>query len=283
MYLLSIPFQRLRTSLIITCALAFILSGTACKRTAESNANGNANTGSTASADETSSTPPFSTKEPERYQATMVTSGNLGGQAANIPGLSSLTNQELKVARDGEKRRHESEPFPGVKVIYLQLPGGRYVLYPAKKLYAEIKLDGTDTALNSAQGVPSDFSPDKLIKTASAGAKYEKLGTEEVSGRMTTKYRVTSGSAEGSQAALSETIVWADESFGMPIKTETTSKDGTKFTTEYRDIKLEVDATLFELPKDYEKVEQRDIINKAVPTLQDILGNGKEEKKAKKP
>ncbi len=283
MYLPSIPFQRLRTSLMITCALAFILSGMGCKRTAESNANGNASTGSATSTDATSSTPPFPTKEPERYQATMVTSGSLGGKAANIPGLSSLTNQQMQVARDGEKRRVESELLPGVKVTFLQLPGGRYLLYPAKKLYAEVKLDGTDGALNPAQGVPSDFSPDKLMKGTPAGAKYEKLGTENVNGRTTTKYRVTSGSAEGSQAAPSETIIWVDESLGMPIKMESTSTDGGKYSMELRDIKLEVDANLFELPKDYEKVEQRDIINRAVPTLEDIIGKGKEEKKAKKP
>jgi hypothetical protein len=283
MYLSPIAQKRVRTLFLITCLLAFLLSGVACKRTAENNANGNAsNANASAATDDTSSTPPFQTKEPERYQATMITSGSLGGQAASIPGLSSLTNQQMLVARDGEKRRVETEMFPGVKITYLQLAGARYLLYPAKKLYAEIKLDGSDASVNPAQGVPSDFAPDKLVKGATTGAKYEKLGTEEVNGRTTTKYRVTGGSGDESQQNT-ETIIWVDESLGMPIKSESTSTSGAKYSMELRDIKQEVDATLFELPKDYQKVEHKDILSKILPSLPDFLGSGNDNKKGKKP
>lgn len=280
MQLPSIAPQRARTSLIITFALVFLLTGAACKQAAENNANSNGSSSNTSTkADDTSSTPPFSTKEPERYQATINTSGNLGGTAGNIPGLSALTNQQMFVARDGDKRRVESEMIPGVKITYLQIPSGRYVLYPAKKMYAEIKLDDKDaTSLNPAQGAPLDFSPDKLIKDTPTGAKYEKLGTEDVNGRATTKYRVTAGGGETSKAASSETIIWVDESLGMPIKSETTSGDGAKYSMEMRDIKMEVDASRFELPKDYEKVEHKDIISKMLPSLPDFLGTEKKGK-----
>lgn len=242
-----------------------LLTATAsCKRTAETNGNANgSNTYSPATADQTSSTPPFSTKEPERYQATMVT---------------SLTNQQMSVARDGDKRRVETEMIPGIKIIYLQLANARYALYPAKKLYAEIKLDQGNTALTSSQ-VPSDFTPDKLISGTPPGAKYEKLGTEEINGRSTTKYRVTSG---GDSQSSSETIVWADESLGMPIKVESTSKDGGKFTMELRDIKEEVDSSLFELPKDYRKVEHSELISSALPSVKDVLGIEDENKTGSK-
>ncbi|HEY0547623.1 MAG TPA: hypothetical protein VGC91_19740 [Pyrinomonadaceae bacterium] len=282
MYPSPVSIKSVRPSLLISLMLLFMLAGAACKRSAvESNANGNSsNTNSTAQAeDATSSTPPFSTKEPERYQATMVTSGVLGGQAGNIPGMSTLTDRQMFIARDGDKRRVETELLPGVKVAYLQLAGGRYMLYPAKKLYAEVKLDGSSSSNYSGLGAPSDFSADKLINTAPTGARYEKLGTEQVNGRTTTKYRVTNST--GSDAAQTVTIIWADEALGMPVKSESTSQDGTKYSMELRDIKQEVDAGQFELPKDYQKVEYNEIISKALPSLPDILGGDKENKENK--
>ncbi|MBV9959304.1 MAG: hypothetical protein JO360_12840, partial [Acidobacteria bacterium] len=112
--------------LLILLVLAGVISGAACRRSAvESNANSNA-ANSNAAAEETSSTPPFQTKEPERYQATMSINGDLGQQAQSIPGLSSSINREMFIARDGDKRRVESEILAGIKVAFLQLPTGRY-------------------------------------------------------------------------------------------------------------------------------------------------------------
>lgn len=274
--------KRQCARLFVFALLAFLIATTSCKRSGDNNANGNSSSANpSATSDGTSSTPPFPTKEPERYQATMVTSGSLGPGAASIPGLAALTSQQMPIARDGARRRVETEMLPGVKIIYLQLASGRYVLYPAKKIYAEIKMDGSDPAQNSMTGVPSDFAPDKLISGAPPGAKYEKLGTERVNGRMTTKYRVTTGGGDDSKTA-SETIIWADESLGMPIKFESTSKDGSKFTMEMRDIKLEVDVSLFELPKDYKKVDHSELISSALPSVNDVLGIGDEKKTTKK-
>lgn len=270
---------RIGSALSFLLVAGLLVATASCKRTAETNGNANgSNTNSTVTADQTSSTPPFPTKEPERYQATMVTSGSGGSQSASIPGLSALTNQQMSVARDGDKRRVETEMLPGIKIIYLQLAEARYALYPAKKLYAEIRLDQGNNALTSSQ-VPSDFTPDKLISGTPPGAKYEKLGTEEINGRSTTKYRVTSG---GDSKSSSETIVWADESLGMPIKVESTSKDGGKFTMELRDIKQEVDSSLFELPKDYRKVEHSELISSALPSVKDVLGIEDENKTGSK-
>lgn len=269
--------SALRFSLLV---FALLIANVSCKRTTDKSANANAaNANSSVAADSTSSTPPFPTKEPERYQATLVTSGVLGGQS--VPGLETLTNRQVLMARDGDKRRDETELLPGVKFVWLQLSGKRYALYPSKKLYAEIKFDGTDKPANTTLDVPSDFAPGKMMNETFTGAKYEKLGTEEVNGRTTTKYRVTAGGSDDSKTA-SETIIWADESFGMPIKWEITSKEGAKFTWEMRDIKTEIDPALFELPKDYRKVENSELMSSAIPSVKDVLGIGDENKKPKK-
>lgn len=268
---------------ILAIVLALLVVGAACRRSGvESNANGvAANGNSTASTDNTSKTPPFSTKEPERYQATMVVSGSLGGDSPAIPGVSNLLSKEMKIARDGEKRRVDYELIPGARMSDLQIPAGHFILLHSKKLYAEVKPGAAGDVTAAARNLPSDFSPEKLINETAPGANYEKLGTEELNGRTVTKYRVTTtGKGEG-RGLATETIVWVDESLGMPIKSETTSTGeqarGSKVTMELRDIKQEVDQSLFELPKDYKKVSSEEITTQMIPSLGGLLGGDGEE------
>jgi outer membrane lipoprotein-sorting protein len=49
-------------------------------------------------------------------------------------------------------------------------------------------------------------------------------------------------------------LIWIDESVNMPIKSETTSVDGTKIRMELSNLALVVDKRLFEIPEDYKKV-----------------------------
>jgi hypothetical protein len=278
------PGRRSACVLSITLVLTFAV--TACRRSGvEGNANGGAaaNSNSAQTADNTAKTPPFSTKEPERYEATMVMTGSLGGgEAAGIPGLSNLLSREIKIARDGERRRVDYELIPGARMSNLQLSAGNYMLLHSKKLYAEIKPGEAGDIMSSARNLPSDFSPDKLVNESSPGATYEKLGTETVNGRTTTKYRVTVKGKGDAAAMQTETIVWVDESLGMPVKSETTSAGeqarGSKVTMELRDIKQEVDPSLFELPKDYKKVTADEITAQMLPSLPGLLGGDREEK-----
>jgi hypothetical protein len=226
-----------------------MLAGVACKRSATGNgANDQAATNSSASA-ATSTTPLFSTKEPERYQAVRV---------------SNQSAAELLVARDGEKRREEYPLSADDKIISLQLPTGIYLLYPTKKLYAEVKLDGQNYNAAGDRTLPPDFSPDKLLNESPGGARYEELGKEEVNGRATVKYRVTiNGQMGGAKNVTTESLIWIDELLGMPIKSETTvmggETNGAKYSTELRDIRQDVDPSLFELPPDYKKVDYKEL------------------------
>jgi len=268
---------------ILTILLALFVASAACKRTGtESNANtGAANGNSTAASDNTSKTPPFSTKEPERYQATMVVTGSLGGDSPAIPGVSNLLSREMQIARDGDRRRVDYELIPGARMSDLQIPAGHYMLLHSKKLYAEVKPGAAGDLTAAARNLPSDFSPEKLINETNPGANYEKLGTEVLNGRNTTKYRVTTtGKGEG-RGLQTETLVWIDESLGMPVKSETVSTGerarGSKVTMELRDIKQEVDQSLFELPKDYKKVSSEEITAQLIPSLGGLLGGDGEE------
>lgn len=242
-----------------------------CKRSGvggEANANQGAANQSVA-ANETSTTPPFSTKEPDRYQATMVITGSLGG-ASGTPGASGLTNREIAVARDGQNRRVDTEPSPGMKVSFLQTAAGSYILMPEQKVYAEFNMGGS----NSSQATP-DFSPDKLLNQVPGGARYEKLGAEQINGRATTKYRVTlSTHNNDAQDQTAESLIWIDDALGMPVKSETSisGNTGSKYSMEVRDIKEQVDPSLFQLPTDYKKVDYRDIIRQMMSSAQGNSG-----------
>ena len=248
-------------------------SGTSCKRSRVENSG---NSGAASNSDGMTQTPPFQTREPERYQWTRVITAVSSTHTAST-GEPAVT-QSVFMARDGDKRREDYELPQGVKMTVLRLPEGSYTLYPSKKMYAEI---GADSSREQSRATP-DFSAEKMVNASRTGARYEKLGTEEMAGRMTTKYRVTvEGTASG--AVSVETIVWIDESLGMPIRSESTSRSEamgeSKHTVEYRDIKLEADASLFVLPKDYRKVTRAEIERETLANLPGVMGGDNEENK----
>lgn len=196
----------------------------------------------------------------------IITTSESAAEASpdNAPGSRTL------IARDGERRREDYESSAGEKISYLQLPEAIYVLLPAKKLYAELKPEMSNSEGERAASLPPDFSPDKLLNETRPESHYEKLGTETISGRATMKYRVVTGGKTGAAKEIrTETIVWVDESLGMPIKTETTSTgkagSGARVTMELRDIKETVDAGMLELPADYRKVEARELFAQTNP------------------
>jgi hypothetical protein len=259
-------------------ALAFLMASAACKpRGGESNSNQNSNAPAST---ETQRTPPFSTREPERYQWTSVTTISPTDQAAG--GWANPNTSQVFVARDGDLRREDYELGPGIKISFLQLPSGRYRILHSRKLYAALGAEeGTGGAPAPTQSVPPDFSPDRLLNTSRTEAHYEKLGPEEVNGRATVKYRVTVRSETGeSKDASTENLVWVDETLGVPVKTESSSPDGSRYTMELRDIKLDVDASVFALPSDYKKVTSKEMETQMLSTY--ILGGDRDENQAAK-
>jgi hypothetical protein len=248
-----------RITLAALFLLTFLLANASCKKSeVASNQNSvaaNANGGT----EETLTTPPFATKEPERYQALRVITSSTGVEANGQGAADSSSNQTF-IARDGERRREDYETPAGTKISFLQLSNGIYLLLPEKKMYAEWKPEAGGIGEGGAASVPPDFSPDKLLNEARPEAHYEKLGAETVNGRTAAKYRVTlRGKTGAAKEVTTESLIWVDETLGMPIKSEMTLTDGARVMMELRDIKETVDASLFALPQDYRKVEEREI------------------------
>jgi hypothetical protein len=247
----------------ISAVLLLALSANGCKQPPP---NVNAvNTNSEAANDRQNySAPPFPTKEPDRYQARMVITTNLAG-GFSLPTVPPVTSREMFVARDGARRRLDFDWLGGMKLSYLEMPEGQFVLLSSRKLYASLddaSRAGVDTA--SAQG----FSADRLLNEFEPGAKFEKLGTEEIGSRQTTKYRVTNKSRSGDGAQVSESLIWVDESLGMPIKSETVSKaEGTegrsKYSMELLDVRQELESDIFEIPRDFKRLTYSQFMTEA--------------------
>jgi len=187
-----------------------------------------------------SATPPFQTREPERYRATRtITNVSADGRTNVI---------KHGIAKAGESRRIEDE-FNFVKMIFLFGPQGRFILFPEEKVYMD-RAEGTASDATDED----ESSADRLLHTESATSRYQQLGTEVISGRKTNKYRVVVNDATAANVSSSETLIWIDEALGIPIRSETTSSDGSRSTMELSEISLDVDKNLFQLPADYKKV-----------------------------
>jgi hypothetical protein len=211
---------------------SFLLVTASCRSQSES-----LTTSQTQSSDTVvSSTPPFQTKEPERYRAVRTIT------TVNAAGETLVTKTSM--ARDGEMRRHESG-----KIVYLDTPQGKFVLLPAEKVYADL----ADQSRISADQ-EEEVSPEGLLHEDSESTSYQKLGAESIGGRNANKYRIVVNSSAAPSVSQSETVMWIDEVLQMPVRSETKSADGTRVTMELSEIKLDVEKSLFKIPDDYKKV-----------------------------
>jgi len=124
------------------------------------------------------------------------------------------------------------------------VPWGRFLLLPSLRIFAAVTGPGAEQT-----EAGEDLSPEKVLNEDPFHARYQRLGNESLLGRSTVKYKVTVERG-------AETVIWIDESIGMPVRSETSYSDAqhsAKTTMELKDIRLEVDPELFLLPPDYRK------------------------------
>ncbi|MEP6848946.1 MAG: hypothetical protein ABI999_08815 [Acidobacteriota bacterium] len=188
-------------------------------------------TGNAVPARETGNTVPFSVKEPEVYQAQFVTT------AGDISTVSFY-------ARKGENWRLDLN-FGSPNSVSIIRSDKVYSISPARKVFAEIP---------SEQASPDpDFVQEMTagLLSQSITAKFESLDSDGA----LTKYRVSLGENSESEAIiyLDETvgIITREEFFSLPRKTH---NDAPQFIYEVRELKTEVDDSLFAIPAELEKV-----------------------------
>ena len=195
-----------------------------------------------------SSIPPFRTKEPERYRAVRtVTSTDPAGNTRVIKTL---------IARSGNLRREETVYDNSASIVVLESDQGRFVLIPRSRIYAVVEGENVDAAINTAG---FDNSPERLLHPGSVTTSYQSLGSEQILGRTANKYLVIVNTAHAENVTNSETLIWIDDSIGMPIRSETKATNGSRLLMEVSDLVLEVDENAFRLPSGYEKVAVKDL------------------------
>lgn len=189
---------------------------------------------------ETSTNIPFSTREPENFQAEIVVSS-----FAN----NSKTEQKYFIAKNGEKSLQKFYAGSENERSILRLSGNELFLINNKlKNYREISNEKSDV-----------FSDDSLIKNLTskllnekASAEFEKLGTEN----KLSKYRIKFEDAKNS-----EILIFVDEKINIPVKQEFYSVAGDKKTLTYaieiKNFKPQAEENLFQLPKDYRQIDAK--------------------------
>jgi outer membrane lipoprotein-sorting protein len=191
-----------------------------------------------------SSIPPFQTKEPERYKALRtITLRNAG----------EIIVTRTLIAKDGNRRRDEYGTGTTEKIVYLDLPDGRFILLPAAKLYADVGREAATRDSQDQKDGSEASSPDLLLNADRIETKYQRLGRETINGRDTSKYRVLVNTSAPGNVSTGESLIWIDETLGMPVKSETVTA-GNRTTMELSEIVLDVDKGVFQIPEDYKKV-----------------------------
>jgi hypothetical protein len=190
----------------------------------------NANLSSTpAVSDELKTEIPFSTKEPERFQAEIVVTTN-------------ETERKTFLARNGSARRYDFNFGAKNQLTNLQTDKN-YLILPEKKIYAE-----TSGAQTTGTDDWADFLTTEWLNQKTE-TSFEKLKTTE----NLTQYRVNLGGGNSS-----EIYVYVDETLGLPVKQEFYAIGGEQKTLVYsfelKNLKLETDENLFSVPADFKKV-----------------------------
>jgi hypothetical protein len=124
---------------VYECALMllFVLASTSCRVANEPVVNSNSSPEPVVS-----TTPPFQTREPDRYQATRTIT-------TVTPNGETIVTKTL-IARDGPLRREVSDT-----VVYLELLEGRFVVLPDQQVYAAATAeDPIPTADEMARAFP---------------------------------------------------------------------------------------------------------------------------------
>lgn len=186
--------------------------------------------GNTPPAHETKSSVPFSVKEPEVYQAQFVTT------TGDVSTVSFY-------ARKGENWRLDMN-FGSPNFVSIIRSDKLYAISTARKVFAEMP---------SEQAATPDFVQDMTagLLSQSTAKKFENLGRDGT----VTKYRVSLGENGASEAIIyyDETvgIVTREEFFSLPRKTDS---DAPEFVYEVRELKSEVDDSVFAIPAGFRKV-----------------------------
>ena len=247
------------------------------------NANSNSNANSAMSNDNSSSDnsgPSINTREPDKYSATLVFSIETegGDKAIGIPSLN------LQVARSGDDRRVEFKLPDGSPLIYLDHDNHHYVILPARKQYAELTKEATGVQFQKL------LTPGQVVEDLKSRKGVQRVGDDTMNGRAAEKYRYSAETNTNTKAGdvKAEAFVYVDKETGLPLRAELNAQSSgdvkgvkaARAIAEMRDIKTDVDATMFQTPAGYDQVppekirQQIDALTSAIMSVLKAMNAG---------
>ena len=206
-------------------------------------------------------------QEPERYSVTMTISAQ--ETTTDVP--APMATQQLTLSRfDADRRWGLTLPAPLGQIAYLEKSGLKYLVLFDRKQYVEVTPDTLGFQIGRA------LTPNGVVERLKA-RPHEKLGLEPVNGRTAVKYR----SAEARESSTSNDVIFVDQETGLPLRSElnTTAPSGAKsrMIVEVRDVQLNPDRGLFDVPVGLRKVtlqearQQVDGFATAIRSLVDMV------------
>lgn len=228
---------------------------------AAATASENANTNASATPS-VASTTPIPNREPERYTMKMIISGQM-----NVETHAGSGQWEIDFARmDAQRRWAIKLPTINQEIIYLERPGLKYIILPSRSQYIEV----TPEALGFSLG--NMLTPAAIIERLST-RPHEELGSEPVNGRPALKYKFTGATDTGTRAGTvqADSFIYIDQETGLPLRVDLSAAASggasARGLLETRDIHLNPDAALFDVPTGYKKVTTEQLKQ----ALQDLI------------
>lgn len=273
--------RRLRLKFGAILCLALLLSVVACQPAPSLNANANANTQPAntrtgrlnANSESATNGVIINAREPVKYSATLQLSLETAGGDKTI-GIPSLS---VQVARSGDDRRVEFKLPDGTPLVYLDHNNHHYVIVPGRKQFAELTQEATGAQMQKL------MTPGQLVEDLKDLKGVERAGEEPMNGRVAEKYRYNASTNTNTKAGevKAEAFVYVDKETGLPLRAELNAAGSgdikgmkaARVVAEMRDIKTDIEASLFEVPAGYAQVapekvrEQIDALTSAVAAV----------------
>jgi hypothetical protein len=182
----------------------------------------------------------------------------ISGTGAANNRQATMQPQEIDFARMDANRRWALNVAPLGQIIYLEKPGLKYLVLPSRGQYVELTSEAVGFPIGSV------LTPSAMVERLKSQT-HENLGVEPINGRTATKYRFTGATQTGTQVGTvnADSIVYVDQDTGLPLRSDLffagANGANARVAIETRDIQLNPDPTLFDVPAGYNKVTAEEL------------------------